>query len=129
MRILCVNNLLNRQVAATYLPVIERASEIIARLDVFIAFAHVSLNAPEPYCRPKILPSSAGIIEMKASRHPCVETQDFVDFIPNDVGLKRGESNCQVLGEIIVVTEGIDFLCFRLSRAPTWGERVHTFVR
>jgi len=85
------------EVAATYTPVIERASEIMARLDAFIAFAHVSVNAPEPYCRPKILPSSSGIIKMKACRHPCVETQDFVDFIPNDVEMTRDKSNCQVI--------------------------------
>eukprot|EP00954_Amorphochlora_amoebiformis_P006135 480191-Amorphochlora_amoeboformis.AAC.1 len=85
------------EVAETYVPVIQTASEVIARLDVFISMAHVSVNAPEPYCRPKILPCTEGVLRMKACRHPCIETQDFVDFIPNDVDMKRGSSNCQII--------------------------------
>eukprot|EP00466_Bigelowiella_natans_P005877 jgi/Bigna1/78935/fgenesh1_pg.58_\ len=89
--------LLGMEVAETYLPVIKKAIEIVARLDVFVSFAHVAVNAAEPYCRPKILPATAGRIEMKRCRHPCIEAQDFVDFIANDVNMVRGESNCQII--------------------------------
>ena len=32
-----------------------------------------------------------GDLVFKDSRHPCLEAQDDVDFIPNDVELVRGE--------------------------------------
>uniref|UniRef100_A0A7S2TUX3 DNA mismatch repair proteins mutS family domain-containing protein n=1 Tax=Lotharella oceanica TaxID=641309 RepID=A0A7S2TUX3_9EUKA len=85
------------EVAATYIPVVEKASKVLARLDIFVSLAFVSVNAPEAYSRPKMLPSSSGIIELKACRHPCIETQDFVDFIANDACLERGKSNCQII--------------------------------
>jgi DNA mismatch repair protein MSH2 len=36
-------------------------------------------------------------IVLKKSRHPCVEAQDSVSFIPNDVSLTKGESWFQII--------------------------------
>ncbi len=85
------------EVATTYVPVMERASKVLAYLDVIVSFAYVSAHAPEPYCKPDVRAPEHGVIDMKKCRHPCIETQDFVDFIPNDVALARGKSHCQII--------------------------------
>ena len=62
---------------------------ILSQLNVLAAFAFVAAYSPNMYCRPEITDSddsSAGIILEKA-RHPCVELQDGIDFIPNDFNL------------------------------------------
>lgn len=40
---------------ATYLPVLENTSKIMAEIDVYCSFAHISATAPIPYCKPEIL--------------------------------------------------------------------------
>jgi DNA mismatch repair ATPase MutS len=35
-------------------------------------------------------PAGEGDLILKESRHPCLEAQDDINFIPNDVELKRG---------------------------------------
>ena len=80
-------------VAATYAPVLERAAEAVAHLDVLCALAHHA--AHHNYCRPTLTDSEedgAGIC-LQQARHPCVERQEGVDFIPNDYNLVFGESS------------------------------------
>ena len=71
--------------------------QVIAELDVIVALAHVSVNAPTPYCRPTMLEQGGGVLELKAARHPCVEMMENVEFIPNDVVLKKGTVTNSVL--------------------------------
>jgi DNA mismatch repair protein MSH2 len=85
------------QVVATYAGVMEETNSLIAELDVYAGLALVAINAPTPYVRPVIYPMGHGILSLRASRHPCLEVQDNVSFIPNDVELKQGESNLQVI--------------------------------
>jgi DNA mismatch repair protein MSH2 len=82
-------------VAVTYVPVLERASQLIAELDVLASMAHVAAFSPHGYCKPEITDSEEdGFgIELKEARHPCVELQDNVDFIPNDFNLIYGNSS------------------------------------
>ncbi len=54
-------------------------------------------SQPEPYTRPTVLPLGAGRIELLAARHPCLEAQDAVAFIANDVQMKAGESALQIV--------------------------------
>ncbi|KAL1311507.1 hypothetical protein AAFC00_001630 [Neodothiora populina] len=84
-------------VAASYCPVIEKLAGVLAHLDVIVAFAHVSSQAPTPYCRPKMHPRGTGNTILSEARHPCMEMQDDVTFITNDVALKRGESEFLVI--------------------------------
>jgi len=83
------------EVATTYIPVLERASALVAELDVLASLAHVAMCNPNGYCRPEMTDGEQdGLgIELKDARHPCVELQESVDFIPNDMNLTFGSSS------------------------------------
>ncbi|CAJ0830323.1 11353_t:CDS:10, partial [Entrophospora sp. SA101] len=76
-------------VAATYCSVLEKMNELIAHIDVIVSFSSVSINAPMPYVRPKMLNKGEKEFILKNARHPCIEVQDNGSFIPNDVNLIR----------------------------------------
>ena len=86
-------------VAATYIPVFEKCSIILSQLDVLASFAFVAAYSPNLYCRPVMTDhddNQGGIILEKA-RHPCVELQEGIDFIPNDFNLKFDSSSFIIL--------------------------------
>ena len=85
------------ETAATYLPVAEAASALVAELDVLCAFATAAALCPSEYVRPKLLPRGQGVMKLVGARHPCVELMDDVSFIPNDYCLERGKSSFQIL--------------------------------
>lgn len=72
-------------VAATYVPVFEAVSRLIAELDVLVSFAHAAVSTPSAaYVRPAMLPRGQGSIRVQRARHPCLELQEGVYYIPND---------------------------------------------
>jgi len=81
------------KVAAGYADPMQSLSDLIAYLDVLISFATVALHAPIPFVRPKIHPKGSGKIVLKGSRHPCLEAQDDIGFIANDVSMTKGEQD------------------------------------
>jgi len=87
------------KVAATYQGPLERTNELIAQLDVLVSLAHVAAYSPHGYCRPTMTDGEdVGMgIKLKAARHPCVELQDNIEFIPNDFNLVFGESTFLLL--------------------------------
>ncbi|RDD41891.1 DNA mismatch repair protein Msh2 [Trichoplax sp. H2] len=85
-------------IASGYYEPLQSLSRIIAHLDVIVSFAHASANAPVPYVRPTILDTSDRIIELTEARHPCLEMQDDVAFIPNDVKFAKDDA------EFIIIT-------------------------
>jgi DNA mismatch repair protein MSH2 len=90
-----VNEVVN--VAASYCPVLERLAGVLAHLDVIVSFAHASVHAPSPYARPKLHPRGTGNTILKEARHPCMEMQDDISFITNDVSLVRDESSFLII--------------------------------
>ncbi|KYQ93085.1 hypothetical protein DLAC_05706 [Tieghemostelium lacteum] len=85
-------------IAASFATLVEDLSALIATLDVYTTLAHVSSIAPIPYVRPIIHPmgSSDGTV-IKAGRHPCVEQQESVAYIPNDIALLRENSQFHII--------------------------------
>ncbi|CAE6339462.1 unnamed protein product, partial [Rhizoctonia solani] len=94
-------------IAATYISVLENLDVIIAHLDVIIRqviqilFAHVSVNATTPYVKPKMLEKGkhigTGDLVIKEGRHPCLEVQEEIMFIPNDTELHREKSEFLII--------------------------------
>ncbi|KAK5131161.1 MutS-like protein [Meristemomyces frigidus] len=84
-------------VAASYCPIIEKLAGVLAHLDVIVSFAHVSVHAPTAYVRPKMHPRGTGNTILKEARHPCMEMQDDISFITNDVSLIRDESEFLII--------------------------------
>ena len=90
-------------------------NNLIAELDIFVSFAQVALSSQSEYVRPKLhglgifhetfclllslkinfqvlsLLLGSGILKLKDSRHPCLELQDGINFIPNDVEFVKDE--------------------------------------
>src|SRR5271170_2833810 len=95
-------------IAASYTPVLQQLGATIGHLDVIVryipfllilnnSFAHVSVNAPIPYVKPTMHERGEGDTILLEARHPSLEVQDDVTFIPNDVILKRGESEFLII--------------------------------
>ncbi|KAG8529307.1 MutS-like protein [Bacidia gigantensis] len=84
-------------VAASYCPVFEKLAAVLSHLDVIVSLAHVSVHAPTSYVRPKLHPRGQGNTILKEARHPCMEMQDDVQFITNDVSLVRGSSEFLII--------------------------------
>ncbi|ETN45371.1 DNA mismatch repair protein msh-2 [Cyphellophora europaea CBS 101466] len=85
------------QVAASYIPVLEQLAAIVAHLDVIVSLAHVSVHAPAAYVRPKMNSPGTGDTILKEARHPCMECQDDINFITNDVELRRADSRFLII--------------------------------
>ncbi|VVD05438.1 unnamed protein product [Leptidea sinapis] len=75
-------------IAAGYSECLFCLSHILSRLDVLVSFAMAASTAPSPYCRP-VLTESLDTFLLKDVRHPCLEVQEGVSYIPNDVEFKR----------------------------------------
>ncbi|KLO12951.1 DNA mismatch repair protein MSH2 [Schizopora paradoxa] len=84
-------------IAATYTPVLEVLDDQIANLDVIISFAHVSVSAPIDYVKPKMSERGSGSLVLHNARHPLLEVQDDIDFIPNNIEMIKGESEFQII--------------------------------
>lgn len=85
------------QTTTTFSEVFESLAGLLSELDVLLSFADLAASCPTPYTRPDITPSVVGDIILEGSRHPCVEAQDWVNFIPNDCKLVRGKSWFQII--------------------------------
>lgn len=95
----CQKELVNRviQTAVTFSEIFKSLATMLSELDVLLSFADLASSCPTPYTRPDINPPDVGDIILEGSRHPCVEAQDWVNFIPNDCKLIRGKSWFQII--------------------------------
>ncbi|KAG2003249.1 DNA mismatch repair protein MSH2 [Coprinopsis cinerea AmutBmut pab1-1] len=85
------------QIAATYGPVFENLNDILAHLDVILSFAEVAVNAPTPYVKPKVVQKDSGSLILEEARHPCLEVQEGINFIPNNVEMIKNKSEFQII--------------------------------
>lgn len=65
-------------------------SRTLAQLDVLTSFAMLAASSLRPYARPNLRSQGTGLLDLKQVRHPCVELQDSVSYIPNDAYFKQG---------------------------------------
>uniref|UniRef100_A0A2P2I8C1 DNA mismatch repair protein MSH2 n=2 Tax=Hirondellea gigas TaxID=1518452 RepID=A0A2P2I8C1_9CRUS len=78
-----VTEILN--IASGYVEVIQSLSSTLTTLDCIVALASAAVTAPVPYVRPTMLvPGDQSTLELVQCRHPCLELQDSVSYIPND---------------------------------------------
>lgn len=85
------------RVASGYSAPLVNLNQTIAMLDVFVSLAEVATNSPGGYVRPKIYSEDARILTLKGLRHPCLECQDDIEFIPNDVDMKGDDTNMYII--------------------------------
>jgi len=85
------------EVVETYVPVLEGVAAACGELDVLAGFAEAASAADcrGGYCRPTLTDGDGeGYgIDILQARHPCVELQDGVDYIPNDYRLLNDKSS------------------------------------
>jgi len=51
----------------------------------------LAASSLRPYVRPNLHPQGTGLLDLKQVRHPCVEVQDSVSYIPNDAYFEQGQ--------------------------------------
>ncbi|KAL5240610.1 hypothetical protein ACI65C_008020 [Semiaphis heraclei] len=85
------------QTASSYSAIILNLSRTLAQLDVLTSFSMLAASSLRPYVRPKLHPQGTGFLELKQVRHPCVEVQDSVSYIPNDAYFKQGKCTFNVI--------------------------------
>ncbi|HEX3017186.1 MAG TPA: DNA mismatch repair protein MutS [Caproicibacter sp.] len=82
-----------RKQAADQMNRVQRTAQAVARLDVLLSFAQVSVD--RNYTRPVV--NLNGKIVLKESRHPVVEALLEEPFVPNDVILDKDENRVAII--------------------------------
>ena len=83
------------EIAATYYPLLETVSSLIAQLDVLCAFALVS--STHQYSKPMMCTEEKEQIYLIESKHPLIHIQDPASCITNDCRMIRDKSNLQII--------------------------------
>lgn len=85
------------RVALGYLKSLTRLNHLAAELDCLLSFAVAAVSAPTPYVKPEMISEGERTLELKQIRHPCLELQPDVTFIPNDVLFKENDVNMFII--------------------------------
>uniref|UniRef100_A0A7E4ZX16 DNA_MISMATCH_REPAIR_2 domain-containing protein n=1 Tax=Panagrellus redivivus TaxID=6233 RepID=A0A7E4ZX16_PANRE len=62
-------------------------NDILAVIDVLVAFAVVAFHSSNDYVRPELLDKGTGVLELTECRHPVLEEKRSTEYIANDVML------------------------------------------
>lgn len=73
----------------TYQRPLELLNDVLSKLDVFYSLADCAKYGSQVYVRPKLLPKGSGSIQLKNVRHPCLENQVNVYYIPNSIDFDK----------------------------------------
>eukprot|EP00357_Protocruzia_adherens_P011236 CAMPEP_0114988272 /NCGR_PEP_ID=MMETSP0216-20121206/9504_1 /TAXON_ID=223996 /ORGANISM="Protocruzia adherens, Strain Boccale" /LENGTH=817 /DNA_ID=CAMNT_0002351029 /DNA_START=104 /DNA_END=2557 /DNA_ORIENTATION=+ len=82
-------------IVATYYPVLERSSTIIATLDVLLSFAQVSGSATTPFVEPTVLEDDESL-DIQEGRHILIETINE-SCIANDCTMNKTDSSLHII--------------------------------
>lgn len=113
-----------------YSNVLWSLSELLARLDVLIAFSIASSEAPIPYVRPKIVTQQTELY-LEQVRHPCLELQEGLSYIANDVHFTQGtiySEHPHMLCYVTVISIITDKHTFSIITGPNMGGK-STYIR
>lgn len=85
------------KIALGFLGTFTRLNSQIAELDCLLSFAIAAVSAPTPYVKPKMSDKSPRVLDLKGMRHPCLELQEDITFIANDVTFKEDKTNMYII--------------------------------
>ncbi|EGV63485.1 hypothetical protein CANTEDRAFT_123827 [Yamadazyma tenuis ATCC 10573] len=93
-------------ITLTFETIFLELSTSLSQIDVLLAFANTSILSPIQYIKPNLVPLSERIddetfgqrlVDLKNSRHPILEAQDDLNFIPNDVKLSNKDKSFAII--------------------------------
>lgn len=85
------------KVALGYLASFTRMNNCIAEIDCLLSFAIAAVSAPTPYVKPKMSVGTPRILDLRGMRHPCLELQNDITFIANEIQLKEHDTNMYII--------------------------------
>lgn len=85
------------RVALGYMASFTRLNTNLAELDCLLSFAIAAVSAPTQYVKPKMSDQSPRTLKLTGMRHPCLELQEDITFIANDVAFKEDETNMFII--------------------------------
>ncbi|XP_058120006.1 DNA mismatch repair protein spellchecker 1 [Anopheles ziemanni] len=85
------------RVAAGYVEPWTMLNNQIAQLDCLVSFAVSAVSAPIPYVRPTMHRDGRSVLKLSQIRHPCLELQEDVNFIANDVMFDEQDSTMYII--------------------------------
>lgn len=120
------------KVAAGYLATFTRLNNQIAELDCLLSFAIAAVSAPTQYVKPKMFDETPRVLDLKGMRHPCLELQENITFIANDVAFKDEETNMYIITGNNLNSNNFFWIRFErnffLTKGPNMGGK-STYIR
>lgn len=75
----------------TFQKPLELLNDVLSNLDVYYSLADCAKYGSQAYVRPKLLPKGTGKIRLTNVRHPCLENQINVYYIPNSIDFDKND--------------------------------------
>jgi len=84
-------------IASGYTDIMNHLGMLISKLDVIVSLSLAAVSAPNQYIKPEMLPQTERKMRVTGLRHPIVELQESVSFIPNDVEFEQNNSTFHII--------------------------------